>query len=465
MQSITPEAHGFRTFVTVWVGQLVSIVGTSLTWFGLSIWVYLETGSVTQLSLMMLAANLPRILLSPVAGALVDRWDRRWAMVISDALSGVGTLVIAVAFLTDSITIGLLVVVAAVISVFEAVHWPAYQAATSLLVPKERYTQASGMVQMAEAAGQLMAPFLGGALVALGGVAVLIAVDVVTFLIAVVTLLMVRFPRPARTREGEASRGSLRQESAFGFRYIWRRRPLLALLAAFAAMNLVLGFIGPVFIAYMLSFTSETTMGLIMSLGATGMLVGSVAASAVQVTTGRVLRIVLAAGALGAMLVLLGSSTSLVVILLALFIGMLVVPYASAMSQSIWMAKVEPDVQGRVFAVRSMIAQSTNPIALALVGPLADRVFVPLMAGDSSLAALLARITGTGEGAGYGAFFVVLGIACVVVAIGAWAYPPLRHLERDVPDAEGLPSEDGSASTSSRDSSPAVPGASPSVGD
>lgn len=451
MPAITTDTGGFRTFLTVWSGQLVSIVGTSLTWFGLSIWVYLETGSVTQLSLMMLAANLPRIALSPIAGALVDRWDRRWAMIVSDGLSGVGTLVIAVAFLTDTISIGLLVVVAALISTFEAVHWPAYQAATSLLVPKERYAQASGMVQMAEAAGQLMAPFLGGAFVALGGIGILIAVDVVTFLIAVATLAIVRFPKPPVTAEGAASVGTIWQESAYGFRYVWRRHPLLALLVSFAALNLVLGFIGPVFIAYMLSFTTETTMGLIMSLGATGMLVGSIAASAFRVTSGRVLRIVLAAMILGVMLVVVASSTSLIVILIALFVGMLVVPYASAMSQSIWMAKVEPDVQGRVFSVRSMIAQITNPVALALVGPLADRVFVPLMEGDSDVAGWFATITGTGPGAGYAAFFVVLGIGSVLVAAGAWAYGPLRNLERDVPDAEGLPTDAEHSSASVAD--------------
>ena len=265
METSTERPAGFRTFLIVWSGQLVSIVGTSLTWFGLSIWVYLETGSVTQLGVMMLAANLPRILLAPVAGALVDRWNRRWAMIVSDGLSGIGTLVIATAFLTDSISIGLLVIVAALISSFEAVHWPAYQAATSLLVPKERYSQASGMVQMAEAAGQLLAPFLGGAFVALGGVGILIAIDVVTFAIAVATLLVVRFPRPPVTRAGASAVGTLWQESVYGFRYVWRRHALFALLIAFAAMNLVLGFIGPVFIAYMLSFTTETTMGLVMS--------------------------------------------------------------------------------------------------------------------------------------------------------------------------------------------------------
>ncbi len=437
----TTNTTSFRTFLIVWSGQLVSIIGTSLTWFGLAVWVYLETGSVTQLSLMMLAGSLPRILLAPVAGALVDRWDRRWAMILSDGASGIGTIVIAIAFMTDTMSIGLLIVMAAIISSFESIHWPAYQASMSLLVPKERYSQASGMVQMAEAAGQLLAPLLGGAVVAIGGVAVLLAIDVATFMVAVATLFLVRFPRPTTTEVGAASAGTLWQESMFGFRYVWRKRPLLSLLVAFSALNLVLGFIGPVFIAYMLTFTSEATMGLIMSLGATGMLIGSIVASAIKVTDRRVLRIIIAAAILGAMLILVGSSTMLVVILIALWVGMLVVPYASAMSQSIWMAKVEPDVQGRVFSVRSMIAQITHPVALAMTGPLVDRVFIPLMAGDSALSSAIASLTGRGESAGYAAFFVVIGCGCIVLAIGAWSFAPLRNLERDLPDAEGLPSE------------------------
>lgn len=101
-QPLPMRSH--RTFLTVWIGQLASIIGTSLTWFGLSVWVYLESGSVTQLSMMILAATLPRILLSPVAGVFVDRWDRRWAMILSDGVSGLGTVVIAVAFFTDTVS-------------------------------------------------------------------------------------------------------------------------------------------------------------------------------------------------------------------------------------------------------------------------------------------------------------------------------------------------------------------------
>ena len=429
----------YRTFLIVWFGQLVSLVGSSLTWFGLSVWVFLETGSVTDLSMMLLASNLPRVLLSPVAGALVDRWDRRWVMILSDGASGLGTIVIALAFFTDSMSLGVLVVVGAVSSAFQAFQWPAYQAATTLLVPKERYSQASGMVSMAEAMGQLVAPFLGGVLIAVGGVATLLIVDAMTFTFAIITLLIVRFPRPPRSKVGAGSQGSLWRESLFGFRYLWHRHGLFALLLFFAGVNLSFGFISPIFVAYMLSLSSPATMGTLLSLGATGMVVGSVIASVWKGPSRRVLTIIATTVVLGAMLVVIGASTWFVSVLVALWFGMLVIPLAQAMSQSIWLAKVEPDVQGRVFSVRSMISQGTGPIALALAGPLADRVFVPLMTGDSDLGVALQEWLGSGEVAAYGLFFVAIGTYTVVMALLSWLYGPLRNLERDIPDADQLP--------------------------
>jgi DHA3 family macrolide efflux protein-like MFS transporter len=433
------EQKLYRTFLIVWFGQLVSLVGSSLTWFGLSVWVFLETGSVTDLSLMLLASNLPRVLLSPVAGALVDRWDRRWVMILSDGASGLGTIVIALAFFTDSISLGVLVVVGAVASAFQAFQWPAYQAATTLLVPKRRYSQASGMVSMAEAVGQLVAPFLGGVLIAVGGVATLLIVDAVTFTFAIGTLLIVRFPKPPASKIGEESKGSLWQESLFGFRYLWRRHGLFALLLFFAGVNLAFGFISPIFVAYMLSFSSPGTMGTLLSLGATGMLVGSIVASAWMGTSRRILGIISTTVVLGAMLIVIGSATWAVSVVVALWFGMFVVPLAQAMSQSIWLAKVEPDVQGKVFSVRMMIGQATQPLALAIAGPLAARVFVPLMTGDSNVGIALQGWLGEGEGAAYGLFFVAIGIYTVILGLASWAYGPLRNLERDIPDADELP--------------------------
>jgi MFS family permease len=434
-----------RTFLIVWFGQVISLVGSGLTWFGLGIWVFLETGSVTSLSMVLLASNLPRIVLSPIAGVLVDRWDRRWAMILSDAGSGVGTIVIFVLFLNDSASVAALVAVGAFSSVFQAVQWPAYQASISLLVPKESYQRASGMVQMAEAIGQIVAPLLAAVAIVTFGVTGLVLIDVITFSFAILTLLIVRFPKPPKSAVGEGSKGSLWQETLFGFKYIFARHGLLALLVFFAAINLAFGFLGPMIIAFMLSVGTETTLGMSFTIGSTGMLVGSVVASTWVETERKVRGIIVASIVLGAMLITLGWTSSLFIIIGSMWVGMFAVPIAGAMSQAIWMVKVEPDVQGRVFAVRGMLSQLTYPLALLVAGPLADKVFVPLMTDSSSLGDFLQSIMGTGVASGYGLFFVSIGIFVIAASFIGWSYGPLRNLESEVPDAVGFPAADAAA--------------------
>ncbi len=441
----TQERDGQRTFLIVWSGQLVSLVGSSLTWFGLSIWIFIETGSVTALALVMLGSNLPRILLSPVAGALVDRWDRRWAMILSDLGSGIGTIIIAVLFALDAVSIPALVAIAAFSSVFQAFQWPAYQASITLLVPKDRYQRASGMVQMAEGIAQVAAPLLAAAVIAFWDVLGLILIDVVTFVFAIVTLLIVRFPRPPRSKVGEEGTGSLWSESIYGFKYLVKRRGLLALLAFFAALNLAFGAIGPLIIAYMLSIGSELTLGTAMTVGSTGMIVGSIVASVMKPVERRVRGFVIASAVLGVMLGTVAVTATWVVIVASIWIAMFALPIGMAMSQSIWMSKVEPDVQGRVFSARSMIAQATIPFAYLLVGPLADTVFVPLMTGTSAVGEFLQGIFGSGEARGYAMFFLTLGVGVLVACVGAYAYGPLRNLERDLPDHDMGPSPDGAS--------------------
>jgi MFS family permease len=437
---------GYRTFLIVWSGQVVSLVGSSLTWFGISIWVFLESGSVTQLAVVLLASQLPRILLSPIAGTFVDRWDRRWAMILSDAGSGLGTLVMVALYLTGNLSIPALAAIGAVSGAFQAFQFPAYQAATTLLVPKERYSRASGMVQLAEAIGNLVAPVLGGIMIAIGGLGLLVAIDMVTFLFAVVTLLMVRFPKPPVSEAGAQSAGTVWQETLVGFTYVFERKGLFGLLLYFAAINLAFGAIMPLITAYLLSLTDAATMGTMFSLGATGMLAGSVLASTWHGVEHKVAGILVSGAVLGVAVGAVGMATSLPLVVLAIFAAMFTLPMANAFSQAIWMAKVDPDVQGRVFATRSAIAGAAVPISLVLVGPIADRVLVPLMTGTSSFGLWLQGIFGSGETAAYGLFFVVVGLSVVVISGVTWLVGPVRHLERDIPDAVGLPTEGDVAS-------------------
>lgn len=427
-----------RTFLIVWAGQLVSLVGTSLTGFALAIFVYLETGSVTALSFVLLASQVPQLVMTPVAGALVDRWDRRIAMIVSDAGAGATTLVIAALLIVDRLEVWHLYPLLGVASAFQAFQWPAYGAATTLLVPKAHYGRASGMVQLAEAAGQVIAPAAAGAVLAVAGLGAVVAIDFLTFLVALATLLAVRFPAPATSTEGAAAKGSLRSEMRFGFSYLAKRRGLLTLLGYFATLNLTLGAVGVAFFPLVLGFGSEAGAGIVVSLAAVGMVVGSLVMSAWGGPHPRINGVYLGAAGLGLALIVLSLRPSLLLVAGAGFVAFMLVPIANGSSQAIWQAKVEPDVQGRVFAVRRLLAQVTGPISILAVGPLIDNVFAPAMAEGGALAGPIGSLIGVGEGRGAALMMMILGAATVVVTAAAIAYRPLRELEADVPDWDAL---------------------------
>ncbi len=197
---------GMRTFVIIWLGQLVSTLGSGLTGFALGVWIYQETGSTTLYAFNMLANAVPNLLLSPLAGALADRWDRRLVMIMSDAGAGLGTLAVAILALTQRLEVWHVYVATAFISGFSAFQWPAYSAATTLMVPKEQLGRAGGMVQIGEAVSQLISPALAGGLLVFAGLQGVILTDFATFLCAIATLAFVRFPRPAVTAEGRAGK-------------------------------------------------------------------------------------------------------------------------------------------------------------------------------------------------------------------------------------------------------------------
>jgi len=227
-------AGGLRIFSVIWSGQLVSTIGSGLTGFALGVWIYEQTGSVTLFALNMLAFALPNLLVAPLAGALADRWDRRIVMILSDSGAGLSTLAIALLMLTNQLEIWHIYVATAFSSAFSTFQWPAYSAATTLLVPKQHLGRAGGMTQIGEAASQLISPILAGALYVTAGLESIILIDFATFAFAIFTLLLVRFPRPETTAEGEAGKGSLLQEALYGWKYITVRAGLLGLLLYFA---------------------------------------------------------------------------------------------------------------------------------------------------------------------------------------------------------------------------------------
>ena len=157
-------------FTTIWLGQTVSQIGSGLTGFALGVWVYQTTGSALQFALIALFSVLPRIALSPLAGGLVDRWSRRWAMIIGDSGAALGTLMIGLLFFSGQLEVWHIYVAVAISSAFSTLQWPAYAAITPQLVSKENLGRANGMIQLGRGAAEILAPVLAGMLVLVIGV-------------------------------------------------------------------------------------------------------------------------------------------------------------------------------------------------------------------------------------------------------------------------------------------------------
>lgn len=422
---------GGRAFGIPWFGQVVSTLGSAMTQFGLAIWVYQKTGSVTQLAMIVLAARLPMLLVSPFAGALIDRWDRRWAMILADSGAALGTLVTMLLLVTGSLETWHLYLTLSFSGIFSAFQFPAYSAAITLLVRPDEYSRASGLVQLAGSIGRVVAPTAAAALVVSSGLTVIFIVDFATFLFAVATLMMVTFPalEPVE-RSGSGVRGLL-TEAREGLDFVLERRALFILMMSFVAVNFAFAFQGVLLIPMLIEMSGERTAGIIVSIGAVGVLVGSLGVSVFGGPRNRILGVYAPILAMGVGLVLMGLLPALWLVVLGIVLMNATHPIAGASSQAIWQSKVPPGLQGRVFAIRQVSAIGAAPLAFLLAGTLADRVFEPLMADDGGV---LTAVFGSGPGRGIGMMFALSGLAVIAIVAVAWNHPRIRGLEEEIPD-------------------------------
>lgn len=429
------KPQGMRTFMVIWAGQLVSTLGSGLTGFALGIWLYMDSGSTILFALNMLAFAVPNLLVSPFAGALVDRFDRRLVLIFSDSGAGISTAAIAVLFFTGNLEYWHIFIATAVNSTCSAFQWPAHSAATTMLVPKEQLGRAGGMVQIGEAISQLIAPATAGFLLVTTGLLGVLIIDALTFLAAIGTLLFVRIPSPPRSEAAEAARGSIFKEAMFGWKYITGRVGLFGLLIVFASTNFLNSLTNPLLAPLVLSMTTPDVLGYLASGVGFGMLLGTLVMSAWGGPKRRVYGILGFLMLQGVFLMLMGLRPSLPLMAVAGFGLMFCAPIVNGCSQALWQTKVPPDLQGRVFAVRRMIAWSVIPLAYVLAGPLNDHVFNPLLVEGGALAGSVGLVIGTGLGRGTGLLFILVGLLTILVVVWlGWLNPRVRKVEIELPD-------------------------------
>lgn len=432
-----------RTFTTIWSGQMVSFMGTAMTQFALLIWVWGKTHQATATVLIAFFTFVPLLVMTPIAGALVDRWNRKKAMIISDLTAGMGSVVILLLFLTNVLEIWHLYLIGLFVGALNAFQWPAFSAAITMLVNKKDYARTSGMMGLTEATSMIFGPPLAAVLLVTVGISGVLIIDILTFTYAIAVLLPMHIPQPPPPKEEEKTK-SIWKDSAFGFKYIYARRSLFLLVMVFFLYNLFATFSVTIFGPMVLARTgdSEIILGSIMSVLGIGGLIGGIT---IAVWGGPKKKI---KGLLGGMAIagfggIAAFSSNPIFWALGGFLFLFLGPIVNGCSQAIWQTKTPPGVQGRVFGARRFIAQISGTVGLLLVGPLADFVFEPAFDQGGSLAGAFGWLIEPGTGSGM-AFMVFLGLALSsIVAVIAYLVRDIRDIEEILPDFdESKKSED-----------------------
>jgi DHA3 family macrolide efflux protein-like MFS transporter len=433
---MSPKPTGMKAFFLIWFGQVFSMIGSAMTNFAMGIWAWNKTGQATPLALVGLFSFAPIVIISPIAGVLVDRWNRKWVMFFSDFGAGLMTLTIFVLMITGRLEIWHLYITGAISGMFGAFQWPAYSAAISLMVPKKQYARTSGMISMAESGVGITAPILAGFLIPLIDVNGIIAIDLATLVIALSFLLMVFVPEPEH-KPTDKTQGAFFRELAFGFKYLFDRTSLLYLQLVFFFGNffasIAFTLMSPMILAS--SGGQSAVLGSVQSIGAIGGLLGGIALTAWGGPKRKINGVLIGWIVSGIGLFLLGLGRSLPFWLGANLLLVFVLPILNGSNQAIWQAKTAPEVQGRVFSVRRLVAQITAPLSMAVAGPLADKLFEPAMTNpDSWLRRVMGPIFGTTAGSGMSIVIAISGILVVGVGVGAYQNRLIVNVEELIPD-------------------------------
>lgn len=364
-----------RKFTVLWLGQVISLLGSAMTWFGFTVWAWEKTGKASALATISFFAFLPTVFFAPIAGALVDRWNRKFVLLLSDLATAFGTLTIFLIYTFDNLQIWHIYVVSILAGFFTAFQYPAYAAAVGTMLSKGDYARASGMLGTARALSGILAPIFAAALLSWIGLSGIMVIDLATFLFAFLTIILIHIPQPKQTAVGLQGKGTLWQEILFGFRYINKRQSLRSLTSLFMLASIFLAIGATLMAPLVLSQThnNESALAAVQSTGAVGGIMGGIILSLWGGTKRRVYNILI--GGTGACLLgifWLGASRAIFFWAIGSFFFAFFEPFVEGGNLAIWQSKVEADLQGRVFSARQLLVQIPYLFGILIAGYLAE---------------------------------------------------------------------------------------------
>jgi MFS transporter, DHA3 family, macrolide efflux protein len=426
-----------RVFTLIWFGQLVSTIGTYMTEFALTLWAWEATGSATALALMGFFSQLPRLPITLFAGLIVDsppemlgkRLNRKHLMMLGDAVAALSTLAIGLLYSTGDLQIWHLYLATTLNGGFGQIQSLAYQTSISSLVPPSQLTRANSMNSAVHYGAAIFGPALAGVLYPLIGLLGIVGIDLVSFGVAIATLLFLAMPSPAPA--APVAIETLLAKLTFGFREVWRQPSLRALLLISTLFWFFHDLGGAIYDPMILARSHGSAQVLASTATAAGL--GGVTGAIILSIWGGPKRKVsgMLAGFIGAGLskTVFGLGRSPQIWVAAQFCSSLNFPLLGSSETAIWMTQITPVQQGRVFAANALVVQVVSAGAALIAGPLAEHILEPALVPTGYLADILGGVVGTGPGAGMALLFVVCALAMVGVGLGGYWIPALNRIE------------------------------------
>ncbi len=362
-------SKGYKKFLLLWSGEFVSAIGGGLSSFGLSVYVFQQTGSAASTALVTLLAFLPALILGVPAGVLADRFDRRLMMMLGDGCSAIGLIYILICMMRGEAALWQICVGVTISSMFSALLDPAYKATVTDLLTKEEYTKASGLVALAGSSRYLIAPALAGALLAVADIRLLLIIDISTFFFTVtVTGIVRKGLQSNRTAEPHSFFADVKD----GWNIIRKQSGIITLIIMTFFMTFALGSVQILSEPMILSFESSTTLGIAETVCATGMLVSSLIVGIFGIKKHFVRILCLSLFLAGACMILFGWKESILMICVFGFLFFAMLPFANGSFDYLLRTNIPPALQGRAWGLIGLLTQIGYVAAYGISGLMAD---------------------------------------------------------------------------------------------
>ena len=428
MKNYINDLKEMHSYLLLWFTQWISGLGSAMTSYALVIWSYTQSGSALQTALLMVCSYAPYVICSIFAGALSDRWDKKKTLLVCDFLAALSTFGVLILLKAGNLRIWHLYIVNAISGLMNTVQQPASEVATTALLPRKFYQKVGGLRYLSSSLNSILTPIITTAIMGLWGINAVIAIDLLSFLIAFAVLI---FFVPIPKIGSEISKENILKSAMEGIRWLRQHPGIFHLMLFLAAINLVASMYNAAFPAMVLSKASETAMGTVNSVIGFSMLAGSVFASVLKKPKSRV-------KAIWCCLMLslctenffLAFGNSMWIWCLGAALGWIAIPWMNANLDSINRLNIPVDIQGRVFAARNSFQFFTIPLGYFLGGLLVDQVFEPIMAIQEK-GSILVNLFGIGKGSGAAFLFAVLWLAGMVVCLIFRADRHIWELESD----------------------------------